>query len=93
MQGNEKSAGKSQKKSWFQGLQSEFKKIVWTDRNELIKQTIVVVCVSIVLCVLISVMDSFILEGINLLMNKDKVIVCQKRNGMLFILIPGMRTK
>ena len=63
MQGNEKSAGKSQKKSWFQGLQSEFRKIVWTDRNELIKQTIVVVCVSIVLCVLISVMDSFILEG------------------------------
>ena len=60
MQGNEKSAGKSQKKSWFQGLQSEFRKIVWTDRNELIKQTIVVVCVSIVLCVLISVMDSFI---------------------------------
>ncbi len=68
MQGSEKSAGKSQKKSWFQGLQSEFRKIVWTDRNELIKQTIVVVCVSIVLCVLISVMDSFILEGINLLM-------------------------
>ena len=73
MQEKEKSAGKtakakSQKKSWFQGLQSEFRKIVWTDRNELIKQTIVVVCVSIVLCVLISVMDSFILEGINLLM-------------------------
>ena len=66
MQGNEKSAGKSQKKSWFQGLQSEFRKIVWTDRNELIKQTIVVVCVSIVLCVLISVMDSFILEGIEI---------------------------
>ena len=68
MQGNEKSAAKSQKKSWFQGLQSEFKKIVWTDRSTLIKQTIGVVCGSIVLCVLISVMDSFILEGINLLM-------------------------
>ena len=68
MQGNEKSADKSQKKSWFQGLQSEFKKIVWTDRSTLLKQTIVVVCVSIVLCVLIRVMDSFILEGINLLM-------------------------
>ena len=64
----QKSADKPQKKSWFQGLQSEFEKIVWTDRNTLIKQTIVVVCVSIVLCVLISVMDSFILEGINLLM-------------------------
>ena len=68
MQGNEKSAGKSQKKSWFQGLQSEFRKIVWTDRNELIKQTIVVVCVSSFCGLLISVMDSFILEGINLLM-------------------------
>ena len=63
MQGNEKSAGKSQKKSWFQGLQSEFKKIVWTDRNELIKQTIV----TIILAVMISVMDAGILEGINLL--------------------------
>ena len=52
----QKSEDKPQKKSWFQGLQSEFRKIVWTDRNELIKQTIVVVCVSIVLCVLISVM-------------------------------------
>ena len=68
MQGNEKSAGTGQKKNWFQGLQSEFKKIVWTDRSTLLKQTIVVVCVSIVLCVLISVMDSFILEGINLIM-------------------------
>ena len=40
MQGNEKSAGKSQKKSWFQGLQSEFKKIIWPDRKTLTKQTI-----------------------------------------------------
>ena len=67
MQGNEKSAGKSQKKSWFQGLQSEFKKIIWTDRSTLIKQTIVVVIVTIILGVMISVMDSVILEGINLL--------------------------
>ncbi len=26
---------KPQKKSWFQGLQSEFRKIVWTDRPTL----------------------------------------------------------
>ena len=67
MQEKGKSAGKSQKKSWFQGLQSEFKKIVWTDRNTLIKQTIVVVVVTIILGVLISIMDAGILEGINLL--------------------------
>ena len=31
MQEKEKSAGKGQKRNWFQGLQSEFKKIVWVD--------------------------------------------------------------
>ena len=67
MQEKDKSAGKGQKKSWFQGLQSEFRKIVWTDRNTLIKQTIVVVVITIILGVLISIMDAGILEGINLL--------------------------
>lgn len=67
MQENEKSAGKGQKKSWFQGLQSEFRKIIWTDRSTLIKQTIAVVVITIILSVLISVMDAGILEGINLL--------------------------
>ena len=68
MQENGKSAGKSQKKSWFQGLQSEFKKIIWTDRNTLVKQSVVVVIVTVIMCALISVMDAGILEGINLLM-------------------------
>ena len=68
MQGNEKSADKSQKKSWFQGLQSEFKKIVWTDRDTLVKQTVAVVVITVILGVLISVMDAGILEIINLLM-------------------------
>ena len=67
MQGNEKSAGKSQKKSWFQGLQSEFKKIVWVDNNTLAKQTVAVTIITVVLAVIISVFDSAILEGINLL--------------------------
>ena len=67
MQGNEKSAGKSQKKSWFQGLQSEFKKIVWVDNTTLVKQTVAVTIITVVLAVIISVFDSAILEGINLL--------------------------
>lgn len=64
----EKTAGKSQKKSWFQGLQSEFNKIVWTDRPTLVKQTVAVTIITVVLAVIISVMDSAVLEGINLLM-------------------------
>ena len=67
MQGKEKSADKSQKKGFFQGVQAEFKKIIWTDRSTLIKQTIVVLIVTILLGVIISVMDAGILECINLL--------------------------
>ena len=59
---------KGQKKSWFQGLQSEFKKIVWTDQKDLVKQTVAVVVITAILAILISVLDAGILEGINLLM-------------------------
>ncbi len=73
MQGNEKTAGKKkekgQKKSWFEGLKAEFRKIIWTDRNTLIKQTVVVVVVTIILCAIISIMDTAILQGINLMVN------------------------
>ena len=68
MQEKEKSAGKGQKNSWFRGLQSEFKKIVWTDRDTLVKQSVAVVVITVILGVLISVMDAGILEIINLLM-------------------------
>lgn len=67
MQEKEKSTGKRQKKNWFQGLQSEFKKIVWTDRPTLAKQTVAVSVITVILAVMISIMDSAILEGINLL--------------------------
>ncbi len=68
MQEKEKSAGKGQKKSWFQGLQSEFKKIIWTDKETLAKQTVAVVVITVILGALISIMDAGILEAINLLM-------------------------
>ena len=55
MQEKEKSAGKGQKKNWFQGLQSEFKKIVWVDKATLVKQTIAVTIITVVLAVIISV--------------------------------------
>ena len=68
MQEKEIAAGKGQKGNWCQGLKSEFKKIVWVDRPTLVKQTIAVVIITVILAVIISVMDSAILEGINLLM-------------------------
>ena len=38
---------KAPKKSWFTGLKSEFKKIIWPDRKTLATQTTAVVVVSI----------------------------------------------
>lgn len=55
------------KKSFWQGVKAEFNKIVWTDRNTLIRQTAVVVVVTAILGVIISVMDAGILQAINLL--------------------------
>ena len=72
MQEKEKSAGKTPKakepkKSWFQGLKAEFNKIVWTDRDTLMKQSVVVIVITVILGAIISVMDAGILECINLL--------------------------
>ena len=72
MQEKEKSAGKTAKtnepkKSWFQGLKAEFNKIVWTDRDTLMKQSVVVIVITVILGAIISVMDAGILECINLL--------------------------
>ena len=58
---------KAPKKSWTKGLKSEFKKIIWTDKKTLAKQTVAVVSITAVLSVVISVLDSIVLEFINLL--------------------------
>lgn len=59
-------AEKAQKKSWFKGLKSEFKKIIWTDKQTLAKQTVAVVSITLVLGILITVLDSLVLQLINL---------------------------
>lgn len=57
---------KAPKKSWTQGLQTEFKKIIWPDRPTLVKQTVAVVAVTAVLGVIIAVIDSGVLQLLNL---------------------------
>ena len=58
---------KTQKKSWFKGLQAEFKKVIWPDKNALAKQTTAVVSVSVLLGVIITVIDTIMKYGIDLL--------------------------
>lgn len=58
---------KKVKKNWFKGLKSEFKKIVWTDKKTLGKQTVAVVVISVIMCLLITLVDSAVLELVNLI--------------------------
>ncbi|HIX63695.1 MAG TPA: preprotein translocase subunit SecE [Candidatus Mediterraneibacter colneyensis] len=58
---------KTQKKSWFKGLQAEFRKIIWPDRKTLARQTTAVIVVSVVLGAVIAVVDAILKYGIDLL--------------------------
>ena len=58
---------KAAKKSWFKGLKSEFGKIIWTDRKTVAKQTAAVVAITVFLGLIIAILDSVVLEFINLL--------------------------
>ena len=58
---------KTQKKSWFKGLQAEFKKVIWPDRKTLARQTTAVIAVSVVLGAVIAVVDAILKYGIDLL--------------------------
>lgn len=57
------------KTSWITGLKAEFKKIIWPDKKSLTRQTIAVVAVSIVLCILTTIIDSVLKYGVDILVN------------------------
>ena len=61
-------AKETRKTPFFKGVKAEFKKIIWPDKDSLIKQTIAVVLISVVLCLLIAVLDTVISTGIGFLM-------------------------
>ena len=58
---------KAQKKNWFKGLSSEFKKIIWPDKVSLAKQTAAVVSVSVVLGIIIAIIDFLAQHGVDFL--------------------------
>ena len=59
---------KAPKKSFFKGVKAEFGKIKWTNKRDLLKQTLLVIVITLFLGVLISGIDSVVLEGLNLLL-------------------------
>lgn len=60
-------SAKENKISFFDGVKAEWGKIIWPGKDQLTKQTIAVVIVTIVVGVLISLLDTALQYGVNLL--------------------------
>jgi preprotein translocase subunit SecE len=61
------SAEKQTVAGFFKGVQSEFKKISWPDRQSTFKQSVAVVAISVVVGILIAVLDYIFQYGVNFL--------------------------
>ncbi len=66
----EKSKEKSTlKRSWFQELKAEFRKISWPDKNSLIKESVAVIVIAIIIGCIVAVVDTGLEEGFNALID------------------------
>lgn len=57
------------KTSWFTGLKSEFRKIIWPDKKSLGKQTLAVTAASVVAGLIIAGIDVLVQYAINFIVN------------------------
>ncbi|MBR5247546.1 MAG: preprotein translocase subunit SecE [Lachnospiraceae bacterium] len=55
------------KNGFFKGVKAEFKKISWPDKQTTLKQSVVVVAISVVVGLIIAVLDVAIQYGVNFL--------------------------
>ena len=58
----------TQKKSFFHGLKSEFKKIVWPDKETVQKQTLAVISAAVALGLIIAALDLVIKFGLSFIL-------------------------
>ena len=64
----EKNKNTKVKSSFTKGLRAEWGKIIWTDRKTLVRQTIAVVVISVIVCLLITLADNLGLQFMELIM-------------------------
>ncbi len=60
-------SAKENKISFFDGVKAEWGKIVWPNKEQLTKQTVAVIITTIVVGVIISLLDTALQYGVNLL--------------------------
>ena len=58
---------KASKPSFLKGLKAEYKKIIWPEKNDVLKQSVAVVCISVLLGAIIAMLDFVIQYGVDFL--------------------------
>ena len=48
-------------------MKAEYKKIIWPEKNDVLKQSVAVVCISVVLGAIIAILDFVIQYGVDFL--------------------------
>lgn len=52
-------------KEFFKGIKSDWKKIMWSDKKTLVKETVAVIGFCVVICILIMGVDTLTQYGVN----------------------------
>ena len=65
--GNTENVEKAPKTSWFTGIKAEFRKIIWPEKQSVIRQTLAVIAVSVVTGLIIALLDWAIHQGVDFL--------------------------
>lgn len=60
---------KAPKKSFFKGLKAEFKKIIWPDKNTIVKESGVVLVITVLLGLVIFAVDLLVKLGLGAILN------------------------
>ena len=63
----EKAKKDAKKDSFWKGMKTEFNKITWPDKTETVKESVAVLCVSVVVGLIITLLDTIIQYGVNFL--------------------------
>ncbi len=62
------------KRSWFQELKAEFQKIIWPDKNSLVKESVAVILIALVIGCIVAAVDYGLLNGLDALQSLADMI-------------------
>ncbi len=60
-------SSEQKKPGFFKGVKAEFKKIIWPDKHAMLKQSVAVVCISVVMGAIIAIIDFIFKNGVDFL--------------------------